>query len=141
MLVRQQTMLTGTAGFRPLLADWTRRSDLSTLIAASRQALGDDLRPLLARSDSPALIPFAHDPAMDMPVEMLQDVYETQYASLPAHRTMVIENSFHFIPVDRPAAFAEAVVDFVRGLTAETAETAGTPATDAVAQRNEEGRS
>ncbi len=132
MLVRQQTMLSKTADFRSRLADWTRRSDLATIIAASRQALGDDLRPLMPRIGKPVLILFAHDPAMGLPVEVLRGVYESQYASLPAHRITVIENSFHFIPVDQPAAFAQAVLAFIGNRAVETAETTRTPSTNAI---------
>ncbi len=135
MLVRQQTMLTKSADFRTRLADWTRRSDLATLLAASRQALGDDLRPLVARIGRPALILFAHDPAMGLPVDMLRSVYESQYSSLPAHRIMVIADSFHFIPVDRPAAFAQAVREFVGKLAAGTAEVPRAAAMDAIVQQ------
>ncbi len=135
MLVRQQTMLTRTADFRTQLADWTQRSDLATIIAASRQALGDDLRPLIPRIGVPALILFAHDSAMGLPVDMLRRVYESQYRALPRHRITVIEDSFHFIPVDQPAAFAQAVREFVGELAAGTAKIGAAPAVNAVAQQ------
>jgi pimeloyl-ACP methyl ester carboxylesterase len=57
------------------------------------------------------LYPF--DPMMGAPVERVEQLYAGAYAALPGVRLERVENAFHFIMLDQPAAFADAVERFL----------------------------
>ncbi len=120
-----QAVLTRTETFRATLADWLNRSDLTTVIRASSEAMGSDLRPALARVRAPVLVLYARDPAMGPMAEMLEPIYRAQYESLKRVRIRAIDRSFHFIPVDRPQALERALEEFLAELPHSFAARAG----------------
>jgi pimeloyl-ACP methyl ester carboxylesterase len=49
-----------------------------------------------------------------MPEAAVTGLYASQYAALPNKRLIKVDNAFHFLQLDNPAAFAAAVEEFLR---------------------------
>ena len=72
-----------------------------------------DMRGELASIQTPVTIVYANDAAI-APEPVITGLYAGQYAALPNHRLVKVDQSFHFVQLDQPAAFAAAVADFLR---------------------------
>jgi pimeloyl-ACP methyl ester carboxylesterase len=112
-----QTMTLGrlvrTEALRPMVATWSIDSDRSVMARAMYDVMTTDLRGDLASIQTPVTIVYAHDAAMG-PEAMISGLYTNAYAALPNHTMVRVDQSFHFVPLDQPEAFAAAVADFLR---------------------------
>ena len=102
---------TKTTSFLPTLQAWAAESDRATSIAAFKDTLGTDFRPALPEITQPVLVPAAWDAAMGVPKDRIETLYATQYDGLPTVSVRIVENSFHFLMIDQPAAFEAALVE------------------------------
>ena len=102
---------TKTASFLPTLGEWSAQSDRATTIAAFKDTLAADFRPELPQVVQPVLVLAAWDAAMGVPKSRIETLYATQYGGLPNGRVRVVENSFHFVMIDQPAAFEAALTE------------------------------
>jgi len=107
--------MVGTEAARPAVAAWTNASDRSVLARAAYELLTTDLRPELGRISAPLTVIYAWDPRYGRPVEGIDTVFRSAYAGAPQARFERIDNSFHFIMLDQPEAFADAVARFLAG--------------------------
>lgn len=105
-LVRTETL-------RFTVATWSLSSDRSAVARGMYDVMTTDLRPDLASIQTPITIVYAFDPAMG-PEAAITGAYSSLYAPLPNHRVVKIDDSFHFVPLDNPTAFAAAVEEFLR---------------------------
>jgi pimeloyl-ACP methyl ester carboxylesterase len=72
-----------------------------------------DLRGDLASIQTPVTIVYANDPAI-APEAQITGLYSALYAPVPHHRLVKVDQSFHFVPLDNPTAFAAAVEEVLR---------------------------
>lgn len=102
---------TKTTSFLPTLQAWSAESDRGTSIAAFQDTLGTDFRPALPEITQPVLVLAAWDAAMGVPKDHIETIYATQYDGLPNGSMRIVENSFHFLMIDQPAAFEAALAE------------------------------
>ena len=100
-----------TSSFLPTLQAWSAESDRATSIAAFKDTLATDFRPALPDITQPVLVLAAWDAAMGVPKDHIDALYTVQYGGLPNGSVRVVENSFHFVMIDQPAAFDNALAE------------------------------
>lgn len=105
--------LVRTEALRPSVTQWSLASDRSAVARGMYDVMTTDLRPDLAAIQTPVTIVYAYDAAMG-PEAVITGAYTGLYAPLPNHRMVKVDQSFHFIPLDQPQAFAAAVEEFLR---------------------------
>jgi len=93
--------------------DWSKASDRTVVARALYDVLTTDLRSELPAVTTPTLVLYPFDPMMGAPVERVEQMYAGPYAALPGVRLERVEGAFHFIMLDQPAAFADAVERFL----------------------------
>lgn len=93
----------------PALKKWGETSDQGTVATMMGELMGSDLRTEIGdlTQDVTVLVPF--DPQMGTEKDQVQALYEAQYDAAPNVDIEVIDDSFHFIMLDQPEAFYEAV--------------------------------
>lgn len=106
-------MMSNSEAARPLITDWSLKSNRHTMAQAMYDAMIDDARPLLPQINARVSVLYAWDETMGQPQEMADTLFHGAYASLPAATLTRIDGSFHFIMLDQPAAFAAAVDAFL----------------------------
>ncbi|CAM3852366.1 alpha/beta fold hydrolase [Litorimonas haliclonae] len=91
------------------LKKWGETSDQATVATMMGELMGSDLRTEIGSltQDVTVLVPF--DPQMGTEKDQVQALYEAQYEAAPNVDIEVINDSFHFIMLDQPDAFYEAV--------------------------------
>jgi pimeloyl-[acyl-carrier protein] methyl ester esterase len=105
--------LVRTENLRATALNWSLASERTAVARGMYDVMTTDLRGDLASIQTPVTIVYAYDAAMG-PEAMITGLYTSQYAPLPNHRLVKVDESFHFVPLDNPAAFATAVEEFLR---------------------------
>ena len=100
-----------TSSFLPTLQAWSAESDRATSIAAFKDTLATDFRPALPEIEQPILVLAAWDAAMGVPKDHIDSLYTAQYGGLPNGSVRIVEDSFHFVMIDQPAAFDTALAE------------------------------
>ena len=95
--------------FRETLANWAAASDQSTVAMAIGELLAADIREDISKIKAEVTVLAAHDKAMGISVEQINEMYSAQYASVPNHEIVVIEGSLHFVMIDQTAVFLESL--------------------------------
>ena len=92
---------------------WSRAADRKVVAEALYEDLTTDLRPDVAKLSRPItmLYPVPNPQAEPMVAKMYGDAY----AAAPHVKMVPIQNSYHFIMLDQPAAFRAAVDEFLAG--------------------------
>lgn len=93
--------------FQDTVADWSIASDRATFAAAVHALMSTDLRPRLAEVKVAVRVIAAANPFA--PRARVEPLYAGAYAALPDMKLAVIEDSYHFVMFDQPAAFAAAL--------------------------------
>jgi pimeloyl-ACP methyl ester carboxylesterase len=107
------TRLVRTEALRPTAIGWSLASDRSAVARGMYDVMTTDLRSDLAAIQTPVTIVYASDPAI-APEEAITGFYSALYAALPNHRLVKVDQTYHYVPLDNPAAFAAAVEEFLR---------------------------
>ena len=107
------TRMIRTEAARPAAVEWAAASDPATVASAVHELMTTDLRPELGRIAAPLTVVYAYDPAYGIPAERIDALFRTAYAEAPAARFERIDDSFHFVMLDQPEAFAAAVARFL----------------------------
>ena len=97
--------------FRATLAAWLEMADRETSILAFEETLALDYRPRLPSIAQPVLVLAAWQSELPLPKAHVEQLYRDQYAELPDVDVRVVENSRHFVMVDRPDAFETALAE------------------------------
>ncbi|PHY17504.1 alpha/beta fold hydrolase [Caulobacter sp. BP25] len=97
-----------------LVLDWSKTSSQSVVGRAMYDLLTTDARPGLAGIKSLVTLLYPYDPAMGAPPSMVEKIYTDAYATLPGVTVKRVDDSRHFIMLDQPKVFAEAVADFLK---------------------------
>jgi pimeloyl-ACP methyl ester carboxylesterase len=93
---------------------WAITSDKSVVARATYELMTTDLRPKLGEIKTPVTILYPWDPASGFAQADTDRVYQGSFAALPNKTLVRISNSFHFIMLDQPAAFAAQVDSFLK---------------------------
>lgn len=94
--------------------DWSKASSQSVVGRAMYDLLTTDARDELAAVRTPVTLLYPYDPAMGAPVATIDKTYADAYAALPGVSLKRIDDARHFIMLDQPEAFAEAVDAFLK---------------------------
>ncbi|MGO3982940.1 alpha/beta hydrolase [Pseudomonas sp. SAS7] len=105
--------LAKTAAARPALVDAALRSDRKVVAEATYELMTTDLRPELGGIQSPVQVVYAYDPLYGIPAASVDATFANAYAGTRNISFKRIDGSFHFVMLDQPQAFAQAVVDFL----------------------------
>lgn len=97
-----------------LVLDWSKASSQSVVGRAMYDLLTTDARGDLAAIKAPTTLLYPYDPAMGAPSAMIDKTYADAYATLPGVTLKRIDDARHFIMLDQPKAFAEAVDAFLK---------------------------
>ena len=73
-----------------------------------------DIRPKLREIKMPVTVLYPWDSATGMPQAAVDGLYRESFAPLPDKTMVRIDNSFHFIMLDQPDAFAAQVDAFLK---------------------------
>ena len=107
------TRYTLDSRFRDTLATWLETADRETSILAFEETLALDYRPRLPSITQPVLVLAAWEAGMLVPKASIEQLFRDQYAGLPNVNVRVVENSRHFVMVDRPEAFEAALAEVI----------------------------
>ena len=99
---------------RTLMLDWSKASSQSVVGRAMYDLLTTDARGELAAVKAPTTLLYPYDPAVGAPVAAVDKIYADAYAALPGVALKRIDDSRHFIMLDQPKAFADAVEAFLK---------------------------
>lgn len=104
--------LVRTAERRDEVLAWSLASDRSVLARAMYEDLTTDMRADVASIEGPLLAIYAYAPEMG-PQAVVDGLYETAYAAAANGGVRRIDGGFHFIMLDQPEAFHEALSGFL----------------------------
>lgn len=105
--------LAKTESVRPALVAAGINSDSKTVADAVYELMITDLRPELSRIRVPIEVVYAYDSLYGIPVARVDTMYRQAYASAPDIHFTRIDDSFHFIMLDRPERFSSVVESFL----------------------------
>ena len=88
---------------------YMERSDQAAVAQAMGDVAGSDFRPILAKVSAPVTVLVAWSEGAPYSSDQLRAIYEGQYAGLADVDVRVIANTRHFIMLDQPGAFANAL--------------------------------
>jgi pimeloyl-ACP methyl ester carboxylesterase len=93
---------------------WAITSDKSVVARGMYEAMTTDLRPRLHEIKTPITMLYPWDASTGMPQAAADGLYRQNFAALPNKTITRIDNSFHFIMLDQPDAFATQVDAFLK---------------------------
>jgi pimeloyl-ACP methyl ester carboxylesterase len=97
-----------------LALEWSKTSSQSVVGRAMYDLLTTDARGDLPAIKTPTTLLYPYDPAMGAPTAAIDKTYADAYAALPGVTLKRIDDSRHFIMLDQPKAFADAVEAFLK---------------------------
>lgn len=106
-------MIKSPEGQKTALA-WSVASSQSVVARAMYDLLTTDARADLPAIKTPTTLLYPYDQAMGAPTAMIDKTYADAYAGLSGLTMKRIDDSRHFIMLDQPKAFAEAVDTFLK---------------------------
>ncbi|AZF05693.1 alpha/beta fold hydrolase [Pseudomonas sp. R5-89-07] len=105
--------LAKTEAVRPDLVAAGMNSDRKTLADAMYELMVTDLRPELGRIKVPVQVVYAYDPLYGIEASHIDAMFRDAFVSTPDISFRRIDDSFHFIMLDQPELFADAVIKFI----------------------------
>lgn len=109
---RTATGMALTPAARAKVAAWIAKADPRVAGQAMYEDMTTNLRPDMATIATPITLVFPYSAAL--PKERAEPFYRGEYAKAPKVTFVPIADSGHFVMLDQPAAFAEALASFVR---------------------------
>lgn len=97
-----------------LMLQWSVASSQSVVARAMYDLLTTDARAALPAIKTPTTLLYPYDQAMGAPTAMIDATYANAYAGMTGLTMKRIDDSRHFIMLDQPKAFAEAVDTFLK---------------------------
>ncbi|WP_337022801.1 MULTISPECIES: alpha/beta fold hydrolase [unclassified Pantoea] len=107
--------LAKTEAVRPALVTAGIHSDRKTIADAVYEVMITDLRPELGSIKAPIEVVYAYDTLFGVPAASVDAMYRQAYASAPDIHFTRIDDSFHFVMLDQPERFSDAVESFLDG--------------------------
>lgn len=102
------TLIKSPAGLK-LATQWAIASDKSVVARAMYEDATTDIRAKLPAIKAPITMLYPWDSVTGMPQETVDGLYKESFAAVPNKTLVRIDNSFHFIMLDQPDAFAAQV--------------------------------
>jgi pimeloyl-ACP methyl ester carboxylesterase len=99
--------LVRNGAYHAQVVDWSLTSDRATFAGAIHALMTTDMRPRLPMIKAPVTVMAAANPFA--PRARVEPLYTAAYAGLAGAKLTIIEDSFHFIMFDQPAAFEAAL--------------------------------
>lgn len=99
--------LVQSADHQAQVVDWSLTSDRATFAGAIHALMTTDMRPRLGDITASVTVLAAANPYA--PRSRVEPLYTAAYAGLKGMKLTIIEDSFHFIMFDQPAAFEAAL--------------------------------
>lgn len=99
---------------RAVVVPQAARSDPGVVARAVYELMTTDLRSELANVRAPLTIVYAYDRAYGAPPESIDQLYKSAWSGAGEVRFKRVDDSFHFIMLDQPEAFAAAVAEFLK---------------------------
>jgi pimeloyl-ACP methyl ester carboxylesterase len=96
-----------------LVSEWGAVSDRTVVGRAMYDDMTLDLRPGLAAIRTPIVLLYPDNVPLGVPAGLMQKVYPAVYAPATTVKTQLVANSQHFVMLDQPQAFAEALDAFL----------------------------
>jgi pimeloyl-ACP methyl ester carboxylesterase len=93
--------------FHARVVDWSLTSDRATFAGAIHALMTTDMRPRLGEITAPVTVLAAANPYA--PRSRVEPLYTAAYAGLDGVKLTIIDDSYHFIMFDQPAAFETAL--------------------------------
>jgi pimeloyl-ACP methyl ester carboxylesterase len=97
---------------RPQVVFWSVNSDRHTFTNAIYEDLTTDLRPDLAKIETPTTLLYAYDAGAQSQIE-IDNTNHQAYAKMPHIQLIRVDNSAHFIMLDQPQKFDDLVQQFL----------------------------
>lgn len=104
--------MSATPEGRKQVMQWSAQADYRVTAQLFHDVLLTDIRPELARIQTPVTVLYPHDSVVG-PVAYVDSLYAGAYAGLAGVKLKRIDGSRHFIKLDQPERFAEAVEAFL----------------------------
>jgi len=104
--------MSATPEGRKQVMQWSAQADYRVTAQLFHDVLLTDIRPELARIQTPVTVLYPHDTVVG-PVAYVDSLYAGAYAGLAGVKLKRIDGSRHFIKLDQPERFAEAVEAFL----------------------------
>lgn len=98
---------------RPALVEAGLASNRQFVANATYELMTTDLRGELERIAIPVEVVYAYDATYGVPAEQIDGTFRIAYANLPNASFKRIDDSYHFVMLDQPEAFSQAVEAFV----------------------------
>lgn len=105
--------LVKTEAARASLVEAGLASDRKTVANATYELMTTDLRDELGRIAIPVEVVYAYDPIYGVPANQIEATFRGAYANAGTAQFTRIDNSFHFVMLDQPEEFAQAVRAFL----------------------------
>ncbi|ORM61814.1 alpha/beta hydrolase [Pantoea rodasii] len=105
--------LAKTEAVRPALVAAGINSDRKTIADAVYEVMITDLRPELGHIRAQIQVVYAYDTLFGVPASSVDAMYRQAYASAPDIHFTRIDDSFHFVMLDQPKRFSDAVESFL----------------------------
>lgn len=112
-VVKASAILTKSRQNDRRLLQWSLRSDRAAYAQMIREVMTRDARPHLGNVSVPVVVIYAYDKLMPFSQAQLAQLYSDAYKELKGVRFVRIEDSFHFLMWDQPAAFYKQLADAV----------------------------
>lgn len=109
----QMAQMSKLADARHMIAEWGAESDRKVVARAMYEDFTLDLRPGLAAIKTPIVLLFPDYTPVGMAAGMADRVYRAAYAPAAAVRPEEVTESAHFIMIDQPETFADALDEFL----------------------------
>lgn len=104
--------MSATPEGRKQVMQWSAQADYRVAAQLFHDVLLTDIRPELARIQTPVTVLYPHDTVVG-PAAYVDSLYAGAYAGLAGVKLKRIDGSRHFIKLDQPERFAEAVEAFL----------------------------
>lgn len=104
--------MSATPEGRKQVMQWSAQADYRVTAQLFHDVLLTDIRPELTRIQTPVTVLYPHDTVVG-PVAYVDSLYAGAYAGLAGVKLKRIDGSRHFIKLDQPERFAEAVEAFL----------------------------
>jgi pimeloyl-[acyl-carrier protein] methyl ester esterase len=112
-LAPQMKAMSKDPATQQIIAEWGAVSDRTVVARAMYDDLTLDLRPGLAAIRTPIVLLYPDNVPLGVPAGMMEKVYPAVYAPASTVKPTVVANSQHFIMLDQPQVFAEALDAFL----------------------------
>jgi pimeloyl-[acyl-carrier protein] methyl ester esterase len=112
-LAPQMKAMSKDPATQQMIAEWGAVSDRTVVARAMYDDLTLDLRPGLAAIRTPIVLLYPDNVPLGVPAGMMEKVYPAVYAPASTVKPAVVANSQHFIMLDQPQVFADALDAFL----------------------------